>query len=80
MVLEATQEPAWFHKVGVTDEGGVMLFHEMPGRLLKQVANQSNVAFISATLSIADNCHARTYRDRCKNRAYGSYKTVERCT
>jgi len=55
MVLEALQEQAWFHKVGVTDDGGVMLFHEMPGRLLKQVANESNVAFISATLSIADS-------------------------
>lgn len=53
MILEAVQEPAWFHKTGVTDDGGVMLFHQMPGRLLKQVANQSNVAFISATLSIA---------------------------
>ena len=53
MILEAVQEPAWFHKTGVTDDGGVMLFHQMPGRLLKQVANQKNVAFISATLSIA---------------------------
>ena len=53
MILEAVQEPAWFHKTGVTDDGGVMLFHQLPGRLLKQMVNQNNVAFISATLSIA---------------------------
>ncbi|MBU6368848.1 MAG: DEAD/DEAH box helicase [Burkholderiales bacterium] len=53
MILEAVQEPTWFYKTGVTDDGGVMLFHQLPGRLLKQVANQNNVAFISATLSIA---------------------------
>ena len=54
IILEAIDEPAWYHSVGVTDDGGVMLFHKMPGRLLKKVANRKSVAFISATLSIAD--------------------------
>jgi Rad3-related DNA helicase len=52
MILEAIDEPAWFHKAGKTDDGGAMLYHRMPGRLLKRLSNQSNVAFISATLSI----------------------------
>lgn len=54
MILEAIDEPAWFHQAGVTDDGGIMLFHKMPGRLLKRIANRSEVAFVSATLSIND--------------------------
>jgi Rad3-related DNA helicase len=54
MLLEAIDEPAWYYKAGITDEGEVKLFHKMPGRLLKKVANRPTVAFISATLSIAD--------------------------
>lgn len=54
IILEAIAEPAWYHHVGITDDGGVMLFHKMPGRLLKTVANRKTVAFISATLSVAD--------------------------
>ena len=52
MILEAIEEPAWFYKAGLTDDGGVKLFHKMPGRLLKKIANRNKVAFISATLSI----------------------------
>jgi Rad3-related DNA helicase len=53
LLLEESMEEAWFKSFGKTDDGGVMLYHKMPGRLLKRIANQSNVAFISATLSIA---------------------------
>lgn len=52
MILEAVEEPAWFHRAGITDDGGVMLFHKMPGRLLKKVANRRDVAFVSATLTV----------------------------
>jgi Rad3-related DNA helicase len=55
MILEALDEPAWFYKVGINSDGGVSLYHKMPGRLLKKIANKPNVAFISATLSIGDN-------------------------
>jgi len=55
MILEATLEPAWYHKAGRTDDGGIMLYHRMPGRLLKRISNQKNVVFISATLSIGGN-------------------------
>ena len=55
MILHAIEEPAWFHRAGVTDDGGIMLFHKLPGRLLKRIANQSAVAFVSATLSIGDS-------------------------
>lgn len=55
IILEAIEEPAWFHKVGLTDDGGVMLFHKLSGRLLKKIANREKVAFISATLSINGN-------------------------
>ncbi len=54
MILEAIEEPAWFHQAGVTDDGGIMLYHKLPGRLLKRIANRSEVAFVSATLSISD--------------------------
>ena len=58
MIAEALAAPTWYRKVGLNDEGGVALRHELPGRLLKRIANQGNAAFISATLTVsagADN-------------------------
>ena len=52
LILEALAEPAWYHSAGMTDDGGIALYHKMPGRLLKRVSNSPNVAFVSATLSI----------------------------
>jgi Rad3-related DNA helicase len=52
LILEALEEPAWYHSAGMTDDGGIALYHKMPGRLLKRVSNLPNVAFVSATLSI----------------------------
>ena len=52
---EVLADPAWFHKVGIDDDGGLFLFHRLPGRLLKRVANRGNVAFISATLTVANS-------------------------
>ena len=54
MILEAIDEPAWYHRAGVTDDGGIMLFHKLPGRLLKRIANHNEVAFVSATLTVGD--------------------------
>jgi Rad3-related DNA helicase len=54
IMLEALEEQFWFQRVGKDDMGGIQLFHHLPGRLLKRISNQQNVAFISATLSIAD--------------------------
>lgn len=53
MIVEAIEEPAWYHAAGVTDDGGIMLFHKLPGRLLKRTANRNDVAFISATLTVS---------------------------
>lgn len=52
MIREAIEEPAWFHRAGVTDEGGIALFHRLPGRLLRRLANRNAVAFVSATLTV----------------------------
>ena len=52
MILEALEEPAWYHSAGLTDDGGIALYHKLPGRLLKRIANTPHVAFVSATLSI----------------------------
>jgi len=51
MILEALDEPAWFHAAGA-DAGGIKLFHRLPGRLLRKTANKPNVAFVSATITI----------------------------
>lgn len=52
MIREAFDEPAWYRRTGMDDEGGVALFHLLPGRLLKSVANRGNTAFVSATLTV----------------------------
>jgi Rad3-related DNA helicase len=51
---EALDQDFWFQKIGINDEGGLELFHELPGRLIRRICNQPNTAFISATLSIAE--------------------------
>jgi Rad3-related DNA helicase len=53
IMKEVLDEPAWYHMVGKNDDGGIALFHKLPGRLLKRIANQSNVAFVSATLTVS---------------------------
>jgi Rad3-related DNA helicase len=52
LIQDENAEEVWFKSCGKTDDGGVMLYHKMPGRLLKRIANQPNVGFISATLTI----------------------------
>jgi len=52
LILEAIDEPAWYQSTGLTEEGGIMLYHKLPGRLLKRTANRKDAAFVSATLSI----------------------------
>lgn len=53
LMLEVLAEPAWYHDCGQDDQGGIVLTHKMPGRLLKKISNKPNSAFISATLSVA---------------------------
>ena len=53
MMKEALDEPAWFREVGLDDDGGLTLWHRMPGRLLKRIANRGGGAFVSATLTVA---------------------------
>ena len=53
LMLEVLEEPAWYHECGKDDQGGIVLTHKMPGRLLKKISNRPNSAFISATLSVA---------------------------
>lgn len=52
LMQEALDAPAWYHRVGLTDDGGVALVHHLPGRLLKAVANRPGVSFVSATLTV----------------------------
>ena len=52
IILDAIELPAWYHNAGIDDDGGIVLTHKMPGRLLKKISNRPAVAFVSATLSI----------------------------
>ena len=52
IILEAIEEPTWYQSAGFSDDGDIMLTHRLPGRLLKKVSNRSNVAFVSATLTV----------------------------
>lgn len=61
IIREALTENFWFQKVVITDQGGLLLFHKLPGRLLKKIANQKNIAFVSATLTVRSN-----FEDFCR--------------
>lgn len=52
LIQEAIDAPAWYQRVGITEDGGIALIHHLPGRLLKAVANRPAVSFVSATLTI----------------------------
>ena len=52
IILDAIEEPAWYQSVGIGDDGDILLTHKLPGRLLKKISNRSNVAFVSATLTV----------------------------
>lgn len=52
IILDAIEEPAWYQSAGISDDGGIMLTHKLPGRLLKKISNRGNVAFVSATLTV----------------------------
>lgn len=52
IVAEAAGAPSvWYRKVGVNDDGDIVLYHDLPGRLLRTVANRGNAAFVSAALT-----------------------------
>lgn len=52
LMLEVLENPAWFHACGKNEDGGLVLTHKLPGRLLKKISNRHSTAFISATLSV----------------------------
>lgn len=52
IILDAIREPAWYQSAGIDDDGDITLTHKLPGRLLKKISNRSNVAFVSATLTV----------------------------
>lgn len=54
VMLEILEEPVGYAHVGVDDEGNAKLFHFLPGRLLKKIANRPSSIFVSATLSVRD--------------------------
>lgn len=55
VMLEVLADPQPWQRVGLDDEGSIVLSHRLPGRLLTKVANRADVAFISATLTVSDS-------------------------
>ena len=55
IIREVVAKPAWYHAVGKNDDGGITLFHRLPDRLLKRIANRGNVAFVSATVTVSNS-------------------------
>ena len=52
MILEMLDDPAKYHSVTFNPETGLVLRHNMPGRLMKRVANNPNAAFIGTSLAL----------------------------
>ncbi len=52
LVLEALDESANWHSATLGEDGSLVLSHRMPGRLLRRVANNPNVAFIGGSLTV----------------------------
>jgi Rad3-related DNA helicase len=47
----SADNPRWYRSPGFTPEGDLVLFHKLPGRMLKKLSNDSRSIFVSATLS-----------------------------
>ena len=58
IMRELSAAPRWYFDCGLDGEGGLVLLHKLPGRLLKKISNRPNVAFISATLSVDSSFHS----------------------
>lgn len=54
VMLEVLDDPRPWQRVGLDDEGSIALTHRLPGRLLSRISNRPNVAFVSATLTVAN--------------------------
>lgn len=52
IILDALEEPAWYQSAGLNEAGDIVLSHRLPGRLLKNISNRPQVAFVSATLTV----------------------------
>ena len=48
----AEAEPVWYREAGMTEDGGIAVYHRLPGRLLKKISNRPSTIFVSATLSV----------------------------
>ena len=55
LIKEAHLNPKWYYTVGRNSTGDLELNHKMPGLLLSKIANQTNIVFVSATLSISNS-------------------------
>ncbi len=51
IMLEIIAEPVGYARVGIDDDGNAVLYHYVPGRLLKKISNRPCSIFVSATLS-----------------------------
>lgn len=54
VMLEVLDDPRPWLRVGLDDDGAIALTHRLPGRLLSRISNRPDVAFVSATLTVAD--------------------------
>lgn len=53
LMLEIKAEAPRYAEVGLDDEGNAVLWHRLPGRMLKKISNRASTVFVSATLSHA---------------------------
>lgn len=51
-MLDALDEPAWFQRVGLDEDGALRLVHKLPARVLKRLLTHPRLIFVSATLTV----------------------------
>ena len=51
-LMDALDDPVWYQRVGLDEDGALRLVHQLPARVLKRLLTHPRLVFVSATLTV----------------------------